>query len=171
MRYIEDLLKGGDRRSIGRANDLVALVTDQELFDELFEALYHPDRRVAMRAVDAIEKIAIKNSFFLHQHKKAILMLCNTAADIELKWHLALIVVRLDLTKQETGLVWQLLSDWAMDKKESKIVRVNALQGLYMLTQRHAGLIHDFKLTVDEVEREQVPSINARIRKLRRIGL
>lgn len=165
--HYEDKLKGGDLRSLGKANQVVAQVNDQQTFDELFKVLYSTDRKVVMRAADAIEKITVKNPGYLQQHKNGILALCKDAKHIELKWHLALVVSRLDLTKNEVRRVWKILVNWATDKKESKIVRVNSLQGLYDISINHRELIQDFELVQKKVERENIPSINARLRKLK----
>lgn len=169
MKHFDDILKGGDLRSIGKANQVVTQVNDQQTFEELFRELYSTDRKVVMRAADAIEKVTVKNPRYLQQHKDDILALCNTAKDIELKWHLALLVSRLNLTKNEVGTVWQILTNWVADKKESKIVRVNSLQGLHNILQNNKELTPDFNLILKEVERENIPSINARIRKLRNV--
>jgi hypothetical protein len=167
MKKIADILKGGDLRSIGQSNKIVSLIDNQESFDELFQQLFHPDRKVVMRSADAIEKVTLKNAEFLKQHEASLLKLIETAKHIELKWHLALIVSRLHLTKKESGKVWQILTDWAKDKKESKIVRVNSIQGLFNLLQIKQELKQDFNLTISRIEKENIPSINARIRKLR----
>lgn len=50
----QGLLQGGDLRSIGIGNENVALVNTQIEFDDLFEGLYHSDRKVVMRTADAI---------------------------------------------------------------------------------------------------------------------
>src|SRR5690606_6501075 len=108
----------------------------QNEFDELFAGLYHPDRKVVMRTADAIEKITLDKLSFLQKHKKELLNLCHPAQNIELKWHLALLVSRLRLTKKELSGVWAMLTEWATDNNESKIVRVNAIQGLFNLLQQ-----------------------------------
>lgn len=41
----QDPLQGGDLRSIGKANEIVSMVKDQNDFDELFSGLYHSDRK------------------------------------------------------------------------------------------------------------------------------
>lgn len=169
MKHYDDILKGGDLRSIGKANQVVAQVSDQQTFDKLFKALDNTDRKVVMRAADAIEKITVKNPGYLQQHREKILALCEEAKHIELKWHLALLVSRLELTKNEVGWIWQILTNWTTDKKESKIVRVNSLQGLYNISINHKELIQDFKLILRKVERENIPSINARLRKLKHV--
>lgn len=168
MKHLLELLSGGDLRSIARSNKVVGLVQDQEDFDKLFRYLYHEDRRVVMRAADAVEKITVSNKGYLDGHKKEIIELCRKATGKELKWHLALMVSRLQLTKSELGMVWELLTSWAVDKKESRIVRVNAVQGLFNLLLQHQELERDFELLLSGLEGERIPSLNARIRKLRR---
>jgi hypothetical protein len=120
-----------------------------------------------MRSVDAIEKITIENSGYLSKHKKRVLLLCTTAKDKELKWHLALIVTRIKLSEKEFGKVWQTLTNWATDKNESKIVRVNSIQGLDNLLPQNQELRQDFEITLNELEGENIPSITARIKKLK----
>ncbi len=167
MAAFEKILSGGDLRSIGKSNAVVLKVQTQKDFDDLFQCLLHEDRLVVMRAADAIEKITVNKPDYLYQHKDDILTLCNKAKDIELKWHLALLVSRLDLTKKEISNVWKTLTNWANDKKESRIVRVNSLQGLHHIVRSNEEWIQDFNLTLKEVEQENIPSINARISKLR----
>lgn len=168
MNKFQDILKGGDLRSIGKANEIVGMVNDQTTFDELFEGMTCSDRMIVMRTADAIEKITFKKSDYLQKHKTELLNLCQSAKDIELKWHLALLVPRLSLTEKETGEIWQLLTEWATDKKASRIVRVNSLQGLYDILQTNQKLEKDFNLTINEISKEQIPSINARIRKFKK---
>ena len=167
MSKFQDILKGGDLRSIGKANEIVGMVNNQTAFDELFEGLTHPDRKVVMRTADAMEKITLGESTYLQKHRAALLDLCQRAKDIELKWHLALLVSRLSLTREELENTWNLLTKWVTDKKESKIVRVNSMQGLFNLLQQHPELSRDFNMTLAEIEKEQIASLNARIRKLR----
>ena len=170
MKHLGDLLKGGDLRSIGQSSKVISLIKNQESFNELFKQLFHNDRKVVMRAADAIEKITLSNPNYLKQHKDEILILCDAAKNIELKWHLALLVSRVSLTKNEVAKVWQLLTNWATDKKESKIVRVNSIQGLFDLLTVHKELKQNFDQTIKEIAKETTPSINARIRKLKNAG-
>jgi len=163
----QDILKGGDLRSIGKANSIVELIKTQNDFDELFTGLNSSDRKVVMRTADAIEKITITNADYLQKHKNQLLQLCETATNIELKWHLALLISRVSLTNKELGGIWQILTNWATDKQESKIVRVNSIQGLFDLLRQEPKLIQDFNLTLATIENEKIPSINARIKKIK----
>ncbi len=170
MNIYENILNGGDLRSIGGSNKVVAVVGSREEFDGLFTLLFHSDRRIVMRAGDAIEKITITKAEYLQQHKAGILELCSIASDKELKWHLALIVSRLNLTKKELGIVWQTLTGWALDRKNSRVVRVNSLQGLYNLFEKNTPLERDLCLTIAAVIKENIPSITARVKKFRKLN-
>ena len=165
MTDLETILSGGDLRSIGQTNLVVGLTENQNQFDNLFQLLFNPERIIAMRAADAIEKITAVKNDYLKSHKAEILDLLYKAEDKELKWHVALIVARLKLSNQELGKVWQLLTKWSTNKKESKIVRVNSLQALFNLLGQKKELQQDFSLTISQVQTENIPSINARIKK------
>ena len=53
------LLQGGDRRSIGKANQVATKILRQStLFSQLVELLWHDDPVVRMRAADATETIS-----------------------------------------------------------------------------------------------------------------
>ena len=146
MKDFVNLLSGGDLRSIGKSNSVVSLV---------------------MRAIDAIEKITLKHPNYLIKHKNEILNLSTVAHDKEFKWHLAQIIPRLSLTPHELTKAWKLLTNWALDKNNSRIVRVNSIQGLFEMLKENNGLTQDFALTLTELEKEDIPSINARIRSIK----
>jgi hypothetical protein len=167
MNYFEELLKGGNLRSLGQSNKVVALIDSQEMFDDLFKYLFHPDRTVVMRTGDVIEKVTLKSPGYLKSHTKELLDISRKTTYIELKWHLGQILTRLSLSDEEFVAVWDLLTSWALDKQESRIVRVNALQGLFDLLPQHRELIQDFNLTIAEMETEPIPSLKARIRILK----
>ena len=167
MNKFQNILQGGDLRSIGKVNEIIELVKNQDNFDKLFIGLTNADRKVVMRTADSIEKITIDKPDYLKKHKTQLLNFFETAKDIELKWHLALIISRVSLNEKEIGYVWQTLTNWAIDKQESKIVRVNSIQGLSNLLKQNPELTKDFSLTLSEIEKERIPSISARIKKLK----
>lgn len=170
MKRYSNILSGGDLRSIGKANEVASMVKTAKDFDKLFNGLYHPDRKVVMRTADAIEKISIDHPEFLQKHKTSLLGLCRQTAPIELKWHLAQLLARLTLSAKEQQEVWNLLTAWAADTKESRIVRVNAIQALYSLTPQKPSWWKDFSQLLAEIRKENIASLNARIRKLLKAG-
>jgi hypothetical protein len=169
MPFTLNKLKGGDLRSIGEANAIVSEITNQQAFDELFKGLSDTDRLVVMRSADAIEKITIAHPEYLKSHKKELIELLQSAKHIELKWHLAQLMPRLKLNETETGIVWNILTKWVTDKTgKSRIVRVFSLQALFDIQKQYPELKKDFMDTVSQLDRENVPSIVARIKKLRK---
>lgn len=166
MNHFEDMLRGGDLRSIGQSNQVVALVHSRQDFNRLFACLFHTDRKVVMRAADAIEKITLTHPEYLQPHKNKVLTLCRDAGHIELKWHLSLLVARLTLNKKETENICRVLAEWATHKKESRIVRVNAFQALFEIAKTNKTVQVILEKCIALVEKENIPSLNARIRKL-----
>jgi hypothetical protein len=167
-KQLTNILSGGDLRSIGKSQLAIPLIKNQQDFDELFKCLCVPERIIVMRAADAIEKITLNDASLLVKHKKSIIGLCKKATDKELKWHLALLLPRLPLTTTEIQNAWSLLKNWAKDDSNSRIVRVNALQGLLQLLNQNSGLKKDFIKILAELEKENIPSIKARIKKIRK---
>ena len=167
MQTFAKILSGGDLRSIGKSNEAVQLIRDQKSFDKLFGCLFHNDRLVVMRTADAIEKITIEHPEYLLIHKKKILELCLSAKNKELKWHLALLLPRTELNGKDLSKAMSILKQWAMDKEESRIVRVNSVQGLFELSQKHKNFTNEIKALFQELGKENIPSLKARIKKLK----
>jgi hypothetical protein len=153
-----------------KAIDIGIEVDSQEKFDLLFKLIFHHEKNIATRSIDAVEKITRNSPAFLDSHKKQIFALINDDPNIEIKWHLAQIISRLQLSPKEFKRMWTLLTHWAANPNESKIVRVNSLQSLFDLYMRtdDSRLLSSFRITVRNMERERIPSISARIRQLRK---
>ena len=162
-----NLLVGKDLRSVRQNSIVVASVRDQHSFDELFKLTLHHERPLVMRSVDAVEKITRNRPEFLEPHKSQLLSILKSADHKELKWHIAQLISRVKLTRTELEDVWHVLTYWALNRNESKIVRVNALQGLFDLSRINHHLNKDFLKTLAAMEHEMIPSIRARIRKLK----
>lgn len=167
MENFKDYLQGGDLRSIAKVDELIELIKTQKEFDILFQYLHSENRLIAMRVIDTIEKITLNNPKFLSNHNQDIIKLIKTATHKELKWHIALLTSRIDLTDAELTIVWNLLKKWVRNRKESKIVRVNSIQSLFNLSQRNDYLKEDFESIIQEIKIENIPSIKARLRKLK----
>lgn len=166
MNKLTKYLQGGDLRSIAKVEQVIELVNSQLDFDQLFSHLYSTDRLIVMRAVDAIEKIASANPQYLEDHKNELIKFLQNAEEKEFKWHLALLISYVILTKHELNQVWKKLSEWVKDENESKIVRVNSFQALYDLSKRYKEHESKFDLIVHSLKSENIPSLNARIKKL-----
>jgi len=170
MKDLASLLLGGDLRSLGRMHELLQAVDNQETFDVLFNMIFHHERALAMKAADAVEKITREKPHYLKPHKAQLMSLLRSAVNKEIKWHVAQLIPRIDLTQNELKDVWGILTHQTQNPNESKIVRVNSLQALYELSVRFAELKSTFEHTLQTIGHDPYPSIQARIRKLKKIS-
>jgi hypothetical protein len=168
MQNIREFLAGGDLRSIGRADELVAEIKSQKDFDALFECLYDKDRVIVMRAIDAAEKVSELHPEYLKKYREQIFELSEAAEHKEQKWHLAFMLARLELEDEELDRACNVLTEWAKDKNNSRIVRVNAMHVLYTLSEQSEEWREFFLLLLPELEQENIPSMSARIRLIRK---
>ena len=163
------LLLGKDLRTIKNADNVAQLVTDQASFDDLFTLLFHHERPLVMRAADAVEKVTRKHKEFLAPYKVQLLSLLKGAINIELKWHIAQLIPRIRLDPHELQEVWSILSYWVRNPNESKLVRANSLQGLFELSRQAPAFRTQFAAVLDDLSHERIPSLIARVKKLRRL--
>jgi len=163
-----ELLLGGDLRKLRSNHKAVEAVYDQASFDELFGLIFHHERPLVMRAADAVEKITLRHPAYLNPHKAQLMAVFKSADHKELKWHMAQLLPRVELSGTELNEVWHILSYWVRNSNESKIVRVNALQGLYDLSRQHVDRQAEFNTVVADLEHELIPSLQARIHKLKK---
>lgn len=158
-------LTGGDRRSIGRANQIVRLVESRpRLLPQLIQEMWNPDPIVAMRAADAVEKLTRKQGRALQPFKKELLGLAEESHQQELRWHLAAMLPRLELSPPECRRATQILTAWLQGK--SSIVKTFALQGLFDLSLEHSELRVQVKELLTAAVRTGTAAMRARSRKL-----
>ncbi len=158
-------LAGGDRRSIGRSNEIVASVlADPRLFDELFAGMLAPDPLVRMRSADAVEKITRTRPSDLQRHKRTLVTRIAQTDQAELRWHVAQMLPRLDLRPRELRRVLDIL--WLYLRSNSRIVATTAMQALAELAQRHARLRPGVVSVLQQCIAAGSPAMKARGRKL-----
>jgi hypothetical protein len=162
---IVPLLEGGDRRSIGRADEVAENVShNPALFPELMQCLWSRDPVVRMRAADATEKVTRTLPDLLRPYKKELLNLTAGAAQQELQWHLAAMVPRLPLSPRERRLAFSSLTAYL--RSCSSIVKTCALQGLADLAVDDSTLRAAATKILHQSTRNGTPAMKARSRKL-----
>lgn len=164
---IRDLLSGGDRRSIGKSNALVAKLEKQpELLPELLQEMWNADPVIAMRAADTLEKVTRKKSQALQRFKKELLGLAEETQQQELRWHLAAMLPRLQLSSAERQRAIQTLTQYLGDK--SSIVKTFALQGMFDFSVQHSELEQQVEELLTVAVSRGTAAMRARARKLLR---
>jgi len=158
-------LTGGDRRSIGRADSLAALVSESpSLFPQLIAGLRSTDPLIRMRAADAAEKVSRGDPALLQPHKHELLNLMAETEEQELRWHLAAMVPRLRLNAAERRRAASSLKSYL--QAQSSIVKAYALQGLAELALNDAAIRATTIALLRKAIRNGTPAMKARSRKL-----
>ena len=140
MNEILELLQGGDRRSIGRANEVVNMVQKNPAhFELLFQGFYESNPVIRMRTADAIEKVTSAAPELLIPYKQDFLALVHQINQMEVLWHFAQIIPRLSLSTEEIKTVYPSIEKYL--SHPSAIVKTSAMQCLYDLSQQKPALL------------------------------
>ena len=158
-------LQGGDRRSIGNVDAVIsAVLKTPDLFKYLVKGLFEDDLIVRMRAADAMEKISLDNPDLLQPFKRKLIQLMQNSRQQELRWHLAQMSPRLNLTPKETATLSDILFEYLNDK--SKIVVTFAMQALADFVLKKAIPPGDVIKAIEKLTRTGSPAIQSRGKKL-----
>jgi hypothetical protein len=109
-------LAGGDRRSIGRSNEVAAQVLARPaLFRVLVNGLTSENPVVRMRAADALEKVTVHRPDLLRPHRKTLLEISGQTAQQEVRWHMAPLFSRMNLRTRERAVAVDILFEYLGD--------------------------------------------------------
>lgn len=165
MHPLLKMLEGGDRRSIGRSNEVVARVLEAPaLIDVLFDGMAGDDPLLRMRCADAAEKISAARPDLLRAHKTALLGPLARIEQKEVRWHVAPMLARLTLSQAESKCVVDTLLAYTNDR--SSIVKTMAMQALADLALRDDKLRPAVLRHIRELVAIGTPAMRARGRML-----
>lgn len=159
------MLAGGDRRSIGRVPEVVALVlAAPERLADLIAGMLHDDPVVAMRAADAAEKVTAAHPAWIAAHTAQLLGPIAACRQPEVRWHVAQLLPRLPLTDAERAQAAAVLVGFLADR--SAIVRTFALDALAQFARDDAGLRGQVLPLLRDAAQHGSPAVRSRARKL-----
>lgn len=164
-----ELAIGRHPLDIGRVCLVAELISRQpRRAARLIELLWDDDPGVASRAADVLERVSAHLTpalmRILNEYKEALLGLLPDARWIKLRWNLAFVLPRLDLTLPEARRAAASLYSFLDDR--SSIVKTAALQGLADLT-RHDPASLPAVLDLLRIQgRSGTPAMRARSRHL-----
>ena len=172
MNQIIEKLQGGDLRSKGRSDEVVREVFDSpRLFGLVVDGMIYDDPVVRMRASDAVEKITRKRPEYLAPHKSRMITMVSQIDQQEVRWHMAQILPRLQLTEQEREKVFKILLSYLEGK--SKILKTFTMQGLADIAEqdrtyrtRVVGLLEDLVETGSPAMKTRGEKLLAHLRAL-----
>ncbi|MGZ4857043.1 MAG: hypothetical protein ACXVZU_01615, partial [Methanobacteriaceae archaeon] len=102
MNDLLELLKGGDLRSDGAAEEVVDdIIQNPKLFDLLFDGLNEKDEVVRGRTAHALEKVSRMHPELFKGHIDELAKVARNDDVPFVCWHLAMIFANLDLSFDE----------------------------------------------------------------------
>ena len=164
-----ELAIGRHALAMGRVLEIAGVVSAQpRRAERLIELLWDDDPGVASRAADVLERVSAHPSpalmRVLNDYKEALLGLLPDARFIKLRWNLAFVIPRLDLTLAEARRAAAILYTFLEDR--SSIVKTAALQALADLTRHDPASIPAVLDLLRIQGRSGTPAMRARSRHL-----
>ncbi len=166
MGRILQKLKGGDLRSIGRAEEVVQdILNNPVLFTEVFEGMLDDDPLVRMRSADALEKVSSKYPEYLQPFKSRLIYEVSQIEQQEVRWHVAQMFSYLEADKAERDEIVRILLFY-LDADRSRIVKVCSIQALADLAERDESIRPTIVRRLQEVIASGSPAMANRAKKL-----
>ena len=159
-------LKGGDLRSIGGAEEVVAdVLQNPVLFGEVFEGMLNDDPLVRMRSADALEKVSARHPEYLQPFKKRLINEVSQIKQQEVRWHVAQMFSYLEVSRVERDEMIKVLLSY-LDTDKSKIVKVFSMQTLADLAEKDELIRPKVVRKIEEILETGSPAIVSRAKKL-----
>jgi hypothetical protein len=158
-------LVGTDRRSIGNSNEVVSdIISDSSLFEIVIKGMSCKDPVLRMRCADVVEKVTVQHPEYLVPYTRNLIDEVAKINQQEVRWHVAQLFSRLELTNDDRKEVLKILSIYLKDK--SKIVRTFSMQALADMAEQDKSLKPGIVQTLEVLTREGSPAMKSRGRKL-----
>lgn len=140
------------------------MLNDPTLFEVVFYGMLSDDPIIRMRSADAAEKITARHPEHLQPHKTKLIQQVARIEQQEVRWHVAQMIPRLELSEEERAVVVEILLGYLNDK--SKIVKTFSMQALADLAEQDGGLRSQMIPLLEELTRTGSPAMRSRGRKL-----
>ena len=166
MSEILQKLRGGDLRSIGRAEEVVQdILRSPSLFGEVFDGMLNDDPLIRMRSADALEKVSSKHPEYLKPYKTRLISEVSKIKQQEVRWHVAQMFSRLEINNRERDRIIKILLSY-IDTSESKIVKTFSMQTLADLAKRDEAIRPQIIKILKNLVRTGSPAMKNRGNKL-----
>ena len=164
MGQILEWLSGGDLRSDGMSNEAADFVlTNPELFNELFEGLSVSDDVVRGRTADALEKISRTRPDMLVDHLPTLLKVAEEDHVPMVKMHLALIFGHLAMYEEQhrdlISMLLYLLEDGSVFTRSWAVVSLCILARVY--PEKNSRILE----SIESIQRDSSIAMRTRARK------
>lgn len=162
---IRQMLAPGSRLDAGRVSEVVELIEERRAkLASLMECIWDDDPAIANRAADALERVTRYRPSAAQGWKDELLGLAGEAGEKKLRWNLALLIPRLQLTVPDCRRVAGVLRTYLDDA--SSIVKTAALHGMADLTRQDPESLPYVLDLLRVAGRSGTPAMRARSRIL-----
>jgi hypothetical protein len=159
------LAVGRHRLDPGRSREVAELVlANPRKIGQLIECLWDEDPGVANRAADALERATFHRPKLAQPWQESLIGLMAEAQQNKLRWNLALLVPRLELSIAEAQRTASILRGYLDDR--SSIVKTAGMHGLAALTRHDSEMLPEVLDMLRLLSRSGTPAMRARGRIL-----
>jgi hypothetical protein len=134
------------------------------LLGDVIGGFTHEDPLIRMRCADVAEKVSVVHPEWLQPHKEALLSLASMVQEKEVRWHMALMLPRLQLSAVERRKAVALLFEYLDD--QSRIVKTWSMQALFQLSEGDPKLRARVTPILRDAVRNGSPAERSRAKKL-----
>jgi hypothetical protein len=159
------LAVGRHRLDPGHSRNVAELVlANPRKTGQLIECLWDEDPGVANRAADALERATFHHPKLAQPWKESLIGLMAEVEQNKLRWNLALLVPRLELSVAEARRTASILQGYLDDR--SSIVKTAGMHGLAALTRHDSEMLPEVLDMLRLLSRSGTPAMRARGRIL-----
>jgi len=163
---LRPLLVGGDRRSIARSNEALALLrANPAWIAELVPLVDDSDWLVVMRAVDLMEKLAHQHPERIQPHRKLFIGRLAEHPSWEIRLQIARALPLLRWTPAERKRAVAILLGYAAHPQ--KFVKAWSVNSLSRLAVDDASLMRVVEGLIGDLEQSASPALRSRARQIR----
>jgi hypothetical protein len=135
-----------------------------DLFDVLFQGLENSDPILRMRCADAIEKITVCRPELLAPYRNKLIGALSKIEQQEVRWHVAPLLTRLQLSRSEEAAVIKILLSYTNDR--SSILKTMAIQALADIAIRNPRYLAIVEQRIAELQVTGTPAVKSRCKSL-----
>lgn len=159
------MLRPGDLRMKGASEEVVARIcTRPGEMAQLIDCLSESEPALLMRCCDALEKLSRQHIDWLRPYKNDLIKISQSNVQKEVRWHMAQIIPRLDLSTKQAAKAYDVFLIYLNDK--SSIVKTFALQALTDLALSHDLHVIETRDMIKKLGKTGTPAMQSRSRKL-----
>lgn len=159
------MLRPGDLRMKGASEEVVVQISrNPQEISLLIECLGESEPALLMRCCDALEKLSRQHVAWLKPFKNQLIKICQTATQKEVRWHMAQIIPRLELSAKQAAVAYDIFLIYLDDR--SSIVKTFALQALTDLAIGYGLHLEETRDMIKTLGQKGTPAMRSRSRKL-----